>query len=228
MNGIQSVLTWVAAASAAGFLLSLVFAGLLRLRRNIFLIFYIPLTAALFAAFVIVEDIDLAGLVSRNWIWGLAAAAVVSVIAVRNVLAQPSSPRRRGAALLLDILWPGIAYGLIDGLLISVIPVAVVYEELSGASWAAGAAGRMELGAIALAASFLVAGIYHAGYPEFRGKNILWAIFGNGLMSLAYIVTANPLAAVLPHIAMHVASMIHGRETTVQLPPHYDAPRESG
>jgi hypothetical protein len=59
------------------------------------------------------------------------------------------------------------------------------------------------------------------GYPEFCGKNVLWPNIGNGVLSLAFILTTNPLAAILPHMAMHVAAMIHGKETTGQVPPHY-------
>jgi len=34
----------------------------------------------------------------------------------------------------------------------------------------------------------------------------------------------NPFAAVLSHVAMHTAGVLHGMETTVQLPPHYPVP----
>jgi hypothetical protein len=41
-------------------------------------------------------------------------------------------------------------------------------------------------------------------------------------MSLGYLITANPIAAIASHIAMHVAGILHGPETTAQLPPHYE------
>jgi hypothetical protein len=41
-----------------------------------------------------------------------------------------------------------------------------------------------------------------------------------GVMSIAYIASRNPLAAVLSHVAMHVAAVLHGIDSTVQLPPH--------
>ena len=44
---------------------------------------------------------------------------------------------------------------------------------------------------------------------------------GNGVMSLGYILTANPLTAVLSHIAMHIAGVLHGPASVIQLPPHY-------
>lgn len=60
------------------------------------------------------------------------------------------------------------------------------------------------------------------GSRELRGKPVLWTLAGNGLLSLAFLISGNPLAAVLPHIAMHVTSVVYGAETTDQLPPHYE------
>jgi hypothetical protein len=70
-------------------------------------------------------------------------------------------------------------------------------------------------------ASLFVTALYHLGYPEYRNKKVLWTMFGNGILSLAYILTMSPLAAILPHIAMHMAAMTHGPKTTGQVPPHY-------
>ena len=70
-------------------------------------------------------------------------------------------------------------------------------------------------------ASLLVTVAYHLGYPEFRGSEVVGPVIGNGVCSLAYLLATNPIAAVLSHIAMHVAAVLHGPETTIQLPPHY-------
>jgi len=51
---------------------------------------------------------------------------------------------------------------------------------------------------------------------------VIWPVIGNGVLSLAFLLTMSPLAAILPHIAMHITAMIHGRETTGQVPPHYN------
>lgn len=36
-------------------------------------------------------------------------------------------------------------------------------------------------------------------------------------MTLGYLITGNPLAAVISHIAMHIAGVLHGPDTVVQL-----------
>jgi hypothetical protein len=219
----SSSLVWVAAAAVVGFAVAAVFAGRLSLKRNAYLLFYVPIAAALIVLFYRWSDVDPAAQIGSNWPAGLVGAVVVGVIAVRNVLSQPPSPRRTGSAFVLDLIWPGLAYGLVDGMLLSVMPIMAVLEAASGEAWAATPVGHVALAALSLAASLIVTLAYHVGYPEFRGKRVVWTLVGNGLFSLAYLVTGNPLAAVLPHIAMHIASVTHGLESTIQLPPHYES-----
>ncbi|MBI5010658.1 MAG: hypothetical protein HZB98_13645 [Bacteroidia bacterium] len=149
-------------------------------------------------------------------------ALVSGAFVIKNVYSQPSSEKSKGFALLTDIIWPGLIYGLTDALLLSVLPVLSVNMAFSDSSFAELWYGKIGIGILALLASFLVTTAYHLGYPEFRGKSVIWPNIGNGVLSLAYILTLNPLAAVLPHMGMHVAAMIHGKDTTGQLPPHYN------
>jgi hypothetical protein len=123
--------------------------------------------------------------------------------------------------LAFDLLWLGGVYGILDALLLSVMPVLATWQALSKLGWTFGWPGRVVAGAVALAASLLVTAAYHLGYPEFRGPEVVSPIIGNGICSLAYLLTTNPVAAVASHVAMHVAALLHGLETTVQLPPHY-------
>jgi hypothetical protein len=81
--------------------------------------------------------------------------------------------------------------------------------------------GKVLVGIVAEAASMLVTALYHLGYPEFQGPQVVFPLIGNSVMSLAYLLTMNPLGAILSHIAMHIAAVLHGINTTFQLPPHY-------
>lgn len=67
----------------------------------------------------------------------------------------------------------------------------------------------------------VVIAVYHLGYPEFRGYQVLFPVFGVGVMSLAYIITGNPISAVISHIAMHITAVLYGLQTVMQLPPYY-------
>lgn len=215
---------WIIIAALLGFSIAAIFAGLLKLPRNIFLIIYIPLVFALFTIFAIHNKISLRELIFLNWYWGLLGAILTGIFVIKNVLSQPSSERSKGTGLLIDITWPGLLYGLSDALLLSVLPVLATNLAFSETSWNNVWYGKIGIGLAALIAGFFVTTAYHIGYPEFRGKKVVWPNVGNGVLTLAYILTLNPLSAILPHMGMHVAAMIHGRETTGQVPPHYPEP----
>jgi len=212
---------WILIAAIFGFGIAAIFAGLLKLQRNIYLIIYIPLVLGLFIWFVTAMKISVADLFLYNWYWGLIGAVIAGAFVIKNVYSQPSSGKSKGMALLIDITWPGLIYGLTDALLLSVLPILSVNLTFSDSSVGELWYGKIGIGILALLASFFVTTAYHLGYPEFRGKQVIWPNVGNGVLSLACILTLSPLAAILPHMAMHVAAMIHGRETTGQVPPHY-------
>jgi hypothetical protein len=215
-------IVWILFASFLGFTVASIFSGLLKLPRNLYLLIYIPVVAALFALFIIINKISLSEILSYNWYWGIIGAILAGAFVIRNVYSQPSSKRSTGLALLNDIIWPGLVYGLMDALLLSVLPILSIKIALTDPAWTQNWFGKIGFCIMGLLASFFVTTAYHLGYPEFRGKKVLWPNIGNGVLSLAFILTMNPLAAILPHMAMHVAAMLHGKETTGQVPPHYD------
>jgi hypothetical protein len=214
-------LVWVLVAILLGFGISYIFSGLLKIPRNLYLLIFIPVVYALSLTFYYSSDMSIKDLITHNWYWGLLGAAIATVIVVRNVFSQPSSKRNRGIALAGDIIWPGFLYGLADSLLLTIIPVLSVYMAFPEAGWTDTWAGKILLGLIALIASSVTTVAYHLGYKEFRNKNVLWTVFGNGIMSLAFILSFNPLAVIIPHTIMHIAAIFHGKDTTGQVPPHY-------
>jgi hypothetical protein len=105
--------------------------------------------------------------------------------------------------------------------LLSVIPVLATWQAGSQLGWTDSWPGKLAVGVTALVASILVTLAYHLGYPEFRGPQVRAPMLGVGMMSLGYLLTTNPIAVVVSHIAMHIAAVMHGPATTTQLPPHY-------
>jgi hypothetical protein len=154
-------------------------------------------------------------------VWGIVGAAVVGFLMVRNVLSQPASTTLDGAKLVSSLAWFGVVYGTLDGLFLSVMPVMATWQLASHLGWTRGWLGQAAVGLLALGASALITTAYHLGYPEFRGIGVMMPVLGNSIMSLGYVVTGNPLAAVASHVVMHLAAVLHGMETTIQLPPHY-------
>lgn len=210
---------WFLAAGLLGFGVSAFFAEYLKLSRRVFLIPYIILTSVFLVGFFSGYQTNLQGLFSTNWLWGLVAGSAVGAFLVKNVLSQPASHTPLGWKLLLDIAWVGVAYGIIDAFFLNVMPVLVV-ENAATALWAFTLQGKFLTGGVALIASLLITLAYHLGYSEFRNRRVLFVLMGNALITLAFLVSGNPLGALLSHTVMHVAATIRGPETTIQLPPH--------
>jgi hypothetical protein len=113
----------------------------------------------------------------------------------------------------------GIAYGLLDALLLNILPVTLARGVASAGHgpWVK----TVAQGLVALLISAGVTLLYHLGYSEFRGWSILAPVFGNVLITATFIVSGSPLAPLVTHVAMHIGAVLHGMETVPQLPPHY-------
>ena len=226
-NQLWLYLGWVLAGGLLGLAISAVFSGWMQLSRRLFLVPYLFLSGAFLYGFYRWSQTDLISLFGQNWYWGLLAGAIVGALLVRNVLSQPASARSTGTGLASDVLWVGLGYGAMDALLLNVMPVVAVWSGFSGIGWTVSWSGKIAVGALALLASLLVTLLYHVGYPEFRNRKVGLVLFGNALITLAYLVSTNHLGAIVSHVAMHVAAVFRGPETMIQLPPHYSTPRQS-
>jgi hypothetical protein len=216
-------LGWIIAAGVLGFALSFIFAGRLRLPRRIFLIPYVGLSSLFLYSFLRWSDIPFRDLIRHNWIWGVVGAALLSVFLIKNILSQPVSSKAKGLSLAFDIAWLGVVYGLIDALLLSVLPVLATWQAFTLLGWTVTLPGKILVGVIAILASLFVTVAYHLGYPEYQGKGVFGPVVGNTTMTLGYLLTTNPLAAMLSHISMHIAGVLHGPASVTQLPPHYQS-----
>jgi hypothetical protein len=214
-------LLWVLAGTVLGFAIAAVFAGLFHLPRNIYLIPYVVLLIAFLYGYMRWSKLTLGQFIHYRWGWGLIGGIIVRLFAIQSVMRQPSSPMPHGIELVIDILWLGVVYGTVDSLLLSVLPVFALREALTKLGWTIQWPGRIGTGILALFASMIVVLVYHLGYPECRGLQVMFPVFGVGVMSLAYIITGNPISAVISHIAMHITAVLHGLQTVKQLPPHY-------
>jgi hypothetical protein len=222
MNNIwYAYVGWIAAAALLGFAMSVIFARVLRLPRSIYLIPYIGFTSLFLYAYVKWSGLSIGDLIRHHWGWGLVGAVLLAAFTVKNILSQPASARSEGFALGFDLLWSGVVYGLMDALLLSVLPVLATWQAFTLLNWTTNWSGKFLVGVIAVFASLLVTVAYHLGYPEYRGAGLFGPAIGNTAMTLGYLITNNPLAAVLSHIAMHIAGVLHGPAQVVQLPPHY-------
>jgi hypothetical protein len=113
-------------------------------------------------------------------------------------------------------------YGLLDALLLNVLPVMVLERPTGNppSRWV-----RLRFATTALAASMLVTGVYHLGYREFRGPRLAQPLIGNAVLTAGYLLSGNVATPLIGHVIMHGAAVLHGMETTSQLPPHYQKAR---
>ncbi len=215
-------LLWVPAAALLGFAIAEVFAGLLHLPRSIYLIPYVALVSLFFWAFLRWSNMSMWELLRHKWAWGLLAAVPLSLFTVNNILSQPASPRSEGLLLVFDLLWIGVVYGLMDALLLSVLPVLATWKAFSGLGWTGRWWGKVLVSVVAILLSLVVTVAYHLGYPECRVAGGLFGpTLGNGAMTIGYVVAGNPVAAMFSHMAMHIAAVLQGPASVLQLPPHY-------
>jgi hypothetical protein len=219
-NTIWYSIGWVAAAGLLGLAVSALFSGRLKLARRLYLVPYVVLTGAFLYGFAVWSEVDPGQLFTDNWPAGLLVGGLVSVFLVRSVRAAPPSRPSQGGKLALDLVWLGLVYGGLDALFLNVMPVLAVEYGLAEAAWTAPPLGRFAAGSLALAASLLVTLTYHLGYPEFRNRKVGLVLVGNALITLAYLLSGNPLGALISHTVMHLAAVFQGPETTIQLPPH--------
>jgi hypothetical protein len=220
VTGTRRTLAWLGLAGAVGFAASAVFSGLLHWERTEFVLPYALLVAIFLLAYSRSAGTGLGDLFRRHAVRGLIGGIVTGLILVRGVTAQPPSARPEGRHLLFALGWLGLLYGAIDALLLNVIPVLVVYRSMdanTAGSWVSRAGRALA----ALAASLWVTAAYHLGYAEFQGPALLQPLFGNAIVTLGYLLTGSPVTALTAHVVMHAAAVLHGMESTVQLPPHY-------
>jgi hypothetical protein len=220
MNELEVATLWIIIASILGFGISAIFSAWRNLHRRTFLIPYIILASTFLYGFIRLNTIDLEALIEQNLLLGIAVGVIVGGFLIISVRSQPYTQQSTGGKLLLDLIWSGLAYGIIDALLLNVMPVLAVLGGSSQFGWEFSWLDRIGVAVIALFASLLVTLAYHLGYKEFRNRSIGLVLVGNAIITLAYLVSGNPLGAVISHVVMHIAAVIQGPETTIQLPPH--------
>lgn len=199
---------WLGGVILGSFLLSWTLTEVVRVSRALYVT---ALTAAAVggtAAYAVLSGEGTAFWV-RRWPWG-----VVGAVLAGSFLAWMLSrrPGERGTSPTgATVLGEGLVYGSAEGLLLSVLPVAIAWQLLGSLGW-----GDVWRGAGALAASVVVIVAHHLGYPQYRGRAMISPVIGCSVLSLAYLMTGSPIAAMGGHVVLHLAMLLRGME----LPPH--------
>ena len=215
-------LRWFAVGAVAAFFVPFVFSSVLELQHDLYLGVYFAFVIGLVGAYVRGNEIDVRGVVKRNWRWGILLGVVVGVALVRNVFSETETARPDGFYFAFEIVWRGVSPTVPSTRSCSpVFPCLVVYQALGGSlgSW------RKRIGyfAASLALVVTITASYHLGYDHYRESGVRAPETGNVLISMPMLLTANPIGSVADHAAMHVAAVIHEYEDDTRLPPQTDA-----
>ena len=211
--------TWLAIGLAVGFLVPFVVADLLEVQRDVYYAIYGIATVSLLGAWVRSRDQSPRVFLLHRWKWGVALGLVAAaVLAFTVTLAEDASSRPDALRLTGAILWRGVFYGAVDGLLLSVFPILVVYAALE--PHRRRVLGKAAVGLAALVASLAFTAVYHLGYSDFRGEKLRKPVTADAIWSAPTLLTASPLGAPIAHVGLHTAAVVHSYDTDLFLPPH--------
>lgn len=217
---------WFAVIAVCSFLVTWVVTDLLKIKRGPYIGVLAVATGGLTYGYLAWSGTDAVGFIRDHWVWGLAGAAVtaglnlqlIRLMVRRGTLHAPLGTRRHGMGRAVQVLWEDVVYGAAEGMLLSVLPLLVLWQACDQLGWTTGWTGKVGSGALAFAGSLVVIGVHHLGYREFRSKRMKEPYIGCVGFSLAYLVTASPLAPMLGHMGTHDAFVTHG----LSLPPHQE------
>lgn len=211
-------LAWFALVCVVAFLVPYLGVSVLDVQHDLFYLCYFAVTIALVGAYVRAEQVDVGEVLARRGLWSLGIGAAVAVFLVFNVFrTEDATARPHGAYFVFELFWRGVGYGLVDTLLLTVVPCLVAYTLLHG--HVGGLKGKLRFTALALPLVLLVTATYHVGYPQYREDGLGRPETGNVLISIPTFATANPAGSFIAHVSQHVAAVTHAYESRIFLPP---------
>jgi hypothetical protein len=212
---------WLGAGTILSFLVPFVLADQIGLQKDVYYGVYGLVVIGLFIGWAHDTHQSLTQMCARRWRLMLALAVVFAAITVViGLQAEDAGPTPEGASLVSSIVWRGVFYGAVDGLLLSSFPILVVFAAFAGSRLRERRGGIVAIGAVALAASVMVTATYHLGYSDFRSSKVRKPMTGDLVWSVPTLATLNPIGAPIAHAALHVTAVSHNSETELFLPPH--------
>jgi hypothetical protein len=212
---------WIVRGLALAFVVPFLGSDVLDVQRDVYYGLYGAAVLVFVWAYARAAQVSVRAALARNWragvVLGLVGAAVMAVIAYRS---SAGSPHPTGATFIAALLWRGVFYGAIDGLLLSVFPILVVFHAFEGRPVLARLRGKAAVALLALAVSVVFTATYHLGYPDFRGSKLAKPAAGDVVWSMPTLLTLSPLGAPIAHAGLHVTAVVHDYQTDLFLPPH--------
>jgi hypothetical protein len=212
---------WLAGGMLLAFLIPFVLADSIGLNRDLYYAIYGSGMVGYIALWARTTRRPLLNLVTTRWprtvALGIVAGAILVLMVYRT---EDATSRPGGIDFIAALIWRGVVYGAVDGLVLSVFPILAVFAAFAGTRLLRRRRGTVIVGLIALVASLAMTAVYHAGYSDFRGEKMRKPLTGDVIWSAPTLLTLNPIGAPIAHIALHTAAVAHSYDTDTFLPPH--------
>jgi hypothetical protein len=214
-------LPWMLGGLLGGFLVPFVLADQLKTPTDLYYGIYGVLVIGFLALWGRATDLRWREAIRRRTRLTILLAVGCSMVLAFIVLGQAATSRPDGAALIGAVLWRGVFYGAIDGLLLSSFPILATFAAFRGSRLdRRGRRGKLAIGAVALVVSLLMTAVYHVGYSDFRSGRVKSPVAGDVVWSVPTLMTLNPIGAPVAHVVMHTTAVLHAYHTDLFLPPH--------
>jgi hypothetical protein len=211
---------WIAGGLVGGFLVPFVLADQLGIQKDLYYGLYSAFVIVFLGAWARTTGQPIRELLTRRWrlavLLGLVAGAVLVLVVMRS---DPTS-RPAGVALAGAVLWRGVFYGVVDGLLLSAFPILAMFAAFNGTETRNRTGGKVKIATLALALSLTMTAVYHLGYSDFRSAKLRSPVAGDVVWSTPTLLTLNPIGAPIAHAVMHTTAVLHSYHTNLFLPPH--------
>jgi hypothetical protein len=211
-------LIWIALGALVGFGSSFVFGDLLTLPVDLYYLVYFGIILIFFSIYIKKTKLRIKEWFSKRMVWSVLLGLIFGALMVQNVLSRPETERFTGAYLVWLVIWRGLIYGGMDGLLLSSFPWIVTWRAFDVGKKPLGK--KIAFGFLAWLFILVVTTAYHLGYSDFRSRKIIQPNIGNTIISVPTLVSANPIGSPITHAIMHTTAVIHSPKTELFLPPH--------
>jgi hypothetical protein len=221
----QNALThgvWFVGVAVLAFLVPYLLTSVARINTDVYYLCYFAVALSVLALYVVANRVDVPRLFTQSWRLSLALGVITTAFVIWNVLVrEDSTARPDGAYFVFQLGWRGLAYGVVDALLLTAFPAAVAFA-LMGHN-ISGLGRHLKFAALMLPLTVIITATYHLGYEQYREDGLSGPETGNVIMSVPAIASGNPLGSVIAHAAMHETAVVHAYETDVFLPPQKSA-----
>jgi len=161
---------WFGGGTLVAFLIPYLLTSVAGLQHDVYYLIYFATVLSFLYIYVRLTHVDVWAVFARNWRWSLALGAAATVFVVANVLSRDSTDGPSGGYLAFELAWRGVAYGVVDALLLTAFPGLVVVGLMRGRI--SGLLRRVEFAALALVLVMIITGTLPPGLrPVPRGRH---------------------------------------------------------